>query len=93
MEEILKNIDSRQIHIPGATPVCCRVAMGKNYDQLDLDELVWAIRSTPRKCLGFKTPGETFLENLNRYTWDVNPAPFIYKKVDNAENRYGFWQS
>jgi hypothetical protein len=28
----------RQIHIPIATPVCFGVAMGKKYDQLDLDE-------------------------------------------------------
>ena len=39
-----------------------------NYTGRDIDELAWAINSTPRKCLGFKTPAETFLENLNRCT-------------------------
>ena len=31
----------------------------------DINELTWAINSTPRKCLGFKTPAEAFLENMN----------------------------
>jgi IS30 family transposase len=39
-----------------------------NYTARDVDELAWAINSTPRKCLDFKTPAETFLENLNRCT-------------------------
>jgi IS30 family transposase len=39
-----------------------------NYTARDIDELAWAINSTPRKCLGFQTPAETFLENLNRCT-------------------------
>ena len=39
-----------------------------NYSHRDIDELAWAINSTPRKCLDFKTPAETFLENLNRCT-------------------------
>ncbi len=39
-----------------------------DYSARDIDELAWAINSTPRKCLGFKTPAETFLENLNRCT-------------------------
>ncbi len=30
----------------------------------DIAELTWALNSTPRKCLGFKTPAEAFLENL-----------------------------
>ena len=30
----------------------------------DIDDLTWAINSTPRKSLGFKTPAEAFLENL-----------------------------
>ena len=37
----------------------------KNYTVRDIDELTWAINSTPRKCLGFKTPAEAFLENIN----------------------------
>jgi IS30 family transposase len=36
-----------------------------NYTHADIDELTWAINSTPRKCLGFKTPAEAFLENLS----------------------------
>ena len=35
-----------------------------DYSARDIDELTWAINSTPRKCLGFKTPAEAFLENL-----------------------------
>ena len=36
----------------------------KNYTSRDIDEITWAVNSTPRKCLGFKTPAEAFLENL-----------------------------
>ena len=39
-----------------------------DYTARDVDELAWAINSTPRKCLDFQTPAETFLENLNRCT-------------------------
>jgi len=39
-----------------------------NYTARDIEELAWAINSTPRKCLEFQTPAETFLENLNRCT-------------------------
>ena len=35
-----------------------------NYTARDIAEITWAINSTPRKCLGFKTPAEAFLENL-----------------------------
>ena len=35
-----------------------------SYTEKDIDELTWAINSTPRKCLGFKTPAEAFLDNL-----------------------------
>ena len=35
-----------------------------NYSPDDIDEIAWALNSTPRKCLGFKTPAEAFLENL-----------------------------
>jgi transposase, IS30 family len=38
--------------------------MGKAYSHLDIDDIMWAINPTPRKCLGFKTPVEAFLENL-----------------------------
>ena len=34
------------------------------YTLNDIDQLTWAINSTPRKCLGFKTPDEAFLENI-----------------------------
>lgn len=36
----------------------------RDYSPRDIDELTWALNSTPRKCLGFKTPAEAFLENL-----------------------------
>ena len=35
-----------------------------DYTVQDIDDLTWALNSTPRKCLGFKTPAEAFLENL-----------------------------
>jgi len=36
----------------------------KNYTARDIHEITWAANSTPRKCLGYKTPAEVFLENL-----------------------------
>lgn len=35
-----------------------------DYTDQDIAELTWALNSTPRKCLGYKTPAEAFLENL-----------------------------
>ena len=35
-----------------------------DYTARDIDDLTWAINSTPRKSLGFKTPAEAVLENL-----------------------------
>jgi transposase, IS30 family len=35
-----------------------------NYSARDISEITWAVNSTPRKCLGYKTPAEAFLENL-----------------------------
>jgi IS30 family transposase len=35
-----------------------------NYTARDIEEITWAVNSTPRKCLGYKTPAEAFLENL-----------------------------
>lgn len=35
-----------------------------NYSDKDIGDITWAVNSTPRKCLGFKTPAEAFLENL-----------------------------
>ena len=34
------------------------------YSARDIDDLTWGINSTPRKCLGFQTPAEAFLDNL-----------------------------
>src|SRR5512144_3031326 len=39
-----------------------------DYTARDIDDLTWAINSTPRKCLAFKTPAEAFLENLRGCT-------------------------
>ncbi|WP_299372080.1 IS30 family transposase [uncultured Kiloniella sp.] len=36
----------------------------KNYSPQDIDELLWAVNSTPRKCLGYKTPAEAFMQNM-----------------------------
>lgn len=36
-----------------------------NYKPRDVDDITWAVNSTPRKCLGYKTPTEAFLENLS----------------------------
>lgn len=33
--------------------------------QEDIDECVWEINNTPRKCLGYFTPNEVFLSKLN----------------------------
>ena len=35
-----------------------------NYSAQDIAYLTWAINTTPRKCLGFKTSAEAFLTNL-----------------------------
>ena len=35
-----------------------------NYTARDIDEITWAVNSTPRKCLGYKTPAEAFFENI-----------------------------
>ncbi len=36
----------------------------KNYTAQDISDITWAVNSTPRKCLGYKTPAEAFLENI-----------------------------
>jgi len=33
-----------------------------NYTLQDISDITWAVNSTPRKCLGYKTPAEAFLE-------------------------------
>ncbi len=39
-----------------------------NYTARDIGDITWAVNSTPRKCLGYKTPAEAFLENLRCFT-------------------------
>lgn len=40
----------------------------QNYTLTDIDEITWSANSTPRKCLGFMTPAEAFLLNLQNCT-------------------------
>jgi transposase, IS30 family len=35
-----------------------------DYSPTDIEDIMWAVNSTPRKCLGYRTPAEAFLENL-----------------------------
>ena len=35
-----------------------------DYTDDDIDDIVWNLNSTPRKCLGYKTPIEAFAANL-----------------------------
>jgi IS30 family transposase len=35
-----------------------------DYTDDDIDDVIWNLNSTPRKCLGYKTPIEAFAENL-----------------------------
>lgn len=35
-----------------------------DYTDDDIDDLIWNLNSTPRKCLGYRTPIEAFAENL-----------------------------
>ena len=35
-----------------------------DYSPADIDDIMWAVNSTPRKCLGYRTPAEAFLKNL-----------------------------
>jgi IS30 family transposase len=34
------------------------------YRETDIDDIVWMLNSTPRKCLGFRTPIEAFAQQL-----------------------------
>ncbi len=36
----------------------------RDYSDQDIHDIVWAINTTPRKCLGFLTPAEAFLHQL-----------------------------
>ncbi len=35
-----------------------------DYSTTDINDIMWAVNSTPRKCLGYRTPAEAFIENL-----------------------------
>ncbi len=35
-----------------------------DYTDDDIDDVIWNLNSTPRKCLGYKTPIEAFAANL-----------------------------
>ena len=35
-----------------------------DYDDADIDDIVWMLNSTPRKCLSFHTPIEAFASQL-----------------------------
>jgi transposase, IS30 family len=41
-----------------------RHATLSHYTAADLDDLAWAFNTTPRKCLGFRTPLEAFAQQL-----------------------------
>jgi IS30 family transposase len=41
-----------------------RKASLSGYSDKDIDAIVWNLNATPRKCLGFKTPIETFASQL-----------------------------
>lgn len=41
-----------------------RHASLSDYDDTDIDDIVWMLNSTPRKCLGFQTPIEAFAQQL-----------------------------
>ncbi len=40
----------------------------KDYTEQDIDDITWNLNTTPRKCLGFRTPAEAFIENLQNCT-------------------------
>ena len=40
----------------------------RDYSHQDIHDIVWAINTTPRKCLGFLTPAEAFIHQLRRCT-------------------------
>ena len=41
-----------------------RKASLRDYSDKDIDDIVWNLNATPRKCLGFKTPIEAFASQL-----------------------------
>lgn len=36
----------------------------QDYSHRDIEDIIWAVNTTPRKCLGFLTPAEAFLTQL-----------------------------
>ena len=40
----------------------------QDYSDKDVHDIVWAINTTPRKCLGYLSPAEAFLHQLRRCT-------------------------
>jgi len=41
-----------------------RKASPCGYTDADIDSIIWNLHSTPRKCLGFKTPIDAFAAHL-----------------------------
>jgi hypothetical protein len=41
-----------------------RKASLSGYTNKDIDSIIWNLNTTPRKCLGFKTPIEAFASQL-----------------------------
>ena len=35
-----------------------------DYTERDIDDIMWAVNSTPQKCLDYRTLAEAFLENI-----------------------------
>ena len=35
-----------------------------DYTDADIDDVIWNLNATPRKCLGYRTPIEAFAANL-----------------------------
>jgi hypothetical protein len=36
----------------------------ERYSDADIDDVIWNLNATPRKCLGYRTPIEAFAANL-----------------------------
>jgi IS30 family transposase len=36
----------------------------RDYSDADIDDVIWNLNATPRKCLGYRTPIEAFAANL-----------------------------
>ena len=44
-------------------PVAAKGSLA-DYTDDDIDDVIWNLNSTPRKCLGYRTPIEAFAVNL-----------------------------